>query len=463
MRRLSKKALEIRREFAVQWIHYSEALDVELRQARDEGRELPDTIEAEIEAIGRMDDFFEKELAALKLMERIQELPYRADYPYVEPAEYDEIRAECKGTLPTLPPVDKTKCFDKIYGAILGRCAGNMLGQPVEGWYASRIQGFMHKTGNAPITNYFRSDVDESIREEFGVSDDGYTHQRPGVNWLNNTTCAPEDDDIDFTLLGLRLLEEVGPEFEAEDVALNWLYNFPLYHTAVSERIGYRNIVNKIPSTKSGRFANPHRETLGGQIRVDAYGYVCPGDPVKAAAMAWKDATMTNDKNGIYGAMYIAAMLALVAVLDDPRQIAELGLTQIPARSRLYEGVRQVLQAYDEGKSADEVLAMIHTRFDERDPYQWVHAVGNTMVVVTGFLYGGGDLGEAIGTAVKTGYDTDCDGASVGSLTGMLVGAKNLPQSWLQGINNTVKTCVAGFDDEIKLDEFARRMTALVF
>lgn len=106
---------------------------------------------------------------------------------------------------------------------------------------------------------------------------------------------------------------------------------------------------------------------------------------------------------------------------------------------------------------------MIHTRFDERDPYQWVHAVGNTMVVVTGFLYGGGDLGEAIGTAVKTGYDTDCDGASVGSLTGMLVGAKNLPQSWLQGINNTVKTCVAGFDDEIKLDEFARRMTALVF
>ena len=463
MERLSEKALKIRKEFAVQWIHFSEALDIELRQARDEGRLLPENIEEQVKNIQQIDDFMEKELAALKFLNWMQTLPYRSDYPFVEPTDYDEIQKECVGELPNLPKVDKTKCFEKIYGAILGRCAGCMLGQPVEGWYSERIQGFMRDTGNNPITHFFRSDVSPEIRDKYDVSDDGYTHQRPGINWQNNVDCAPEDDDIDFSILALRLLEEVGVDFESEDVALNWLYNFPLYHTAVSERIGYRNIVNKVPAHLSGRYANPHRETLGGQIRVDSYGYVCPGDPHKAAAMAWKDATMTNAKNGVYGAMYVAAMLALAAVLDNPRQIVEYGLTQIPARSRLYAGVKRVLNAYDEGKSADSVLEMIHEEFDEHDSYQWVHAVGNTMVVVTGFLYGNGDLGKAIGTAVKTGYDTDCDGATVGSLTGMLVGASKLPYSWLKGLNNAVYTCVAGFNDKLELDEFARRITALIY
>ncbi len=463
MIRLSEKALEIRREFAKGWIHYSEALDVEMRQAYDEGRELPEDIEERVAIILEMDDFMEKELAAIRLMQDIQKMPYRKDYPYVEPTDYEEIMKECKGMLPELPKWDKEECYNKIYGAILGRAAGCMLGQPVEGWKSERIQGLMRDTGNYPAKNFLRSDIDLALREKYQISDDGYTHQRPGINWLNNTDCAPEDDDLDFTFLGLRLLEEVGFEFDSEDCAMNWLYNFPLYHTAVSERIGYRNIVNKIPASKSGRFANPHRETLGGQIRVDSYGYVCPGNPQKAAEMAWKDATMTNAKNGVYGAMYVAAMLAVSAVVDEPREIVEYALTQVPARSRLYEGVKQVIAMYDAGNALEEVQTFIHSRFDENDSYNWVHAVCNTMNVVSALLYSQKDLGRGIGNAVQNGYDTDCDGATVGSVIGMITGALKLPFSWKQGVNNAVYTCVAGFDDKVKLDDFARRMTALIY
>ena len=59
---------------------------------------------------------------------------------------------------------------------------------------------------------------------------------------------------------------------------------------------------------------NPYRETLGARIRADVFGYAAPGNPEKAASMAYREATLTNAKNGLYGAMFTAAMLACAAV-----------------------------------------------------------------------------------------------------------------------------------------------------
>jgi len=458
--KLSERALARRTSFSKPWIKFSEALDVELRQAWDEGRALPTDIQARIDALLAIEDEDWREYEARLFYRFISQLPYRDDYPYVEPNGYEDILKQRSGEPPRLPKFDPDSWYDRVYGAFLARCAGCMLGQPVEGWKSPKIIGYMKDTGNYPLNNYFRSDVSDALRAKYQITEDGYLHQRPRINWGNNTDCAPEDDDTDWSILALKLLEEIGTSFTPEDAGINWLNHFPMFHTAVSERIGYRNLANGIDAELCGSYCNPHRETLGAQIRADAYGYAAPGDPERAASMAWRDATLTNAKNGLYGAMLVAAMLAAAAATNDPALIVQAGLAQIPTRSRLHEAISQVMNWYEVGRPVEEVCADIHERYSEMDSYTWVHVVGNAMIVVMALMYGALDLTKSLGLCVTMGHDTDCNCATVGSVIGIALGAGRLPPKWLVGVNNQVYTCVATFDDKLAIDKFARRLLA---
>ena len=81
----------------------------------------------------------------------------------------------------------------------------------------------------------------------------------------------------------------------------------------------------------SATHRNPYREWIGAQIRGDFFGYAMPGRPGRAAELAWRDACISHVRNGIYGEMWVAAMVAAAAVTDDPRAVVAEGLAQVPA------------------------------------------------------------------------------------------------------------------------------------
>ena len=90
----------------------------------------------------------------------------------------------------------------------------------------------------------------------------------------------------------------------------------------------------------------------------------------------------------------------------------------------------------------DEILN--EDMYDEKTTHGWCHTVPNAMIVAMALLYGHGDYGTSICMAVQTGFDTDCNGATVGSVIGMLRGSSAIGEAWRKPVNDQVDTAILG-------------------
>jgi len=223
-------------------------------------------------------------------------------------------------------------------------------------------------------------------------------------------------------------------------------------HTA--ERVAYRNFANTVEPPESARHRNPYREWIGAQIRADPYGYVAIGDPEQAAELAWRDASVSHVKNGIYGPMWVAAMLSVAPLESDIEKIITIGLSEIPEQSRLTEAINEVLNWHNDGLSYEDAMDKIHSRWDETYYHHWCHTISNAQIVAMGLLWGDGELGTSVCRAVHAGFDTDSHASTVGSIVGMVLGASKLPDEWISPLNNTIETGIDGYQ-RVPISELA--------
>ena len=225
------------------------------------------------------------------------------------------------------------------------------------------------------------------------------------------------------------------------------MHYLPYRFVCTAETQAYRNAVMRCDSdcaTSYGANApevdwhwiatnqNPYREWIGARIRADSFGYAAPGNMELAADFAWRDARMSHIKNGIYGEMFCAAMIAAAFVYDDPMQIIEAGLAEIPATSRLYAEMRQTIDICRKHHcDPAQFQAVLDDIYALLGHYSCVHTNNNAALVVAALLLGGHDLANVITIAVMGGWDTDCNGATAGSIAGAMIGAKKLPKKWI--------------------------------
>ena len=239
---------------------------------------------------------------------------------------------------------------------------------------------------------------------------------------------------------------------------LNWV---PMFATCTAERVAYRNAATGLCAPETATWCNPYREWIGAQIRGDFFGYINPGDPARAAEMAWRDASISHVRNGIYGEMYAAALIAAAAVCGDMMTVIEAALDEIPAKCRLRRDIDQVIAWHAEGMDVLDVMDEIHRLYDEHDQHDWCHTNSNAMIVTMALLYGGGDFGKTIGYAVMTGFDTDCNGATAGSVVGIMLGEGKIPDYWTSFYNRKLNTSISGYN-VVTIDELAAKTLELI-
>ena len=358
------------------WEKYSASLRGELRQCLDEGRDV-EGYRALCEAVADLPDGVIREELANVFFEAMQSAPMRADYPYVEPDALDAIQAARPENRPALGAVNADTLKDKIRGAWLGRICGCLLGKPVEGMRTPDMHELLKNSGNFPLTRYMTlEDVKKTPRllerwEKRTWADClGKGNNYSGYPNHTNVPCAPTDDDTNYTVMAAYgIVGRFGRDFTPDQVATAWMDCQPKNAYCTAERRAFRNFVIGIRPPQSAMYKNPDREFIGAQIRADYFGYINPGDPQTAADMAWRDACISHVKNGIYGEMFVAAMIAAAAVTDDVVEIVKAGLGEVPAKSRLTAAVNNILSEYQSGKSEDECFAGIASRWDEFKGY----------------------------------------------------------------------------------------------
>ena len=364
-----------------------------------------------------------------------------------EPSELEEIRARRRTAQrrEALQPPEDAAFFDRVYGAWLGRCAGCTLGKPVEGWSREKIAAYLHAAKAYPLEDYF------PVLEPFPAGLDLNACYIAATR--GRIQAMMRDDDLDYTVLALRILETAGPEFSTRDVAEAWLRALPYYQIFTAEAVAYRNLINGIEPPQTARTRNPYREWIGAQIRADLWGYVAPGDPEHAATLAYRDAALSHTANGIYGEMWAAAAIAAAMALDNPREIVLAGLAKIPEVCRLADAIRDSMRWADECATWELAWERVNARYGS---YHWVHVIPNTCAIVLALLYGGGQLERSICLAVMGGRDTDCTGATTGSMVGAMVGAGALPAKWVAPLRDCLETYVPG-EGKARLSELAAR------
>ena len=311
----------------------------------------------------------------------------------------------------------KTDYLEKIYAGWLAKIIGIRLGAPIEGW------------------------TYEKIRNIYGECN-GYL-----VDYKKNFAA---DDDSNGPFFFLRALEDSGSiDLSAravEDALLNYApfehgffwwggYGISTEHTA------YLNLRSGIHAPQSGSIVQNGKavaEQIGGQIFIDTWGLVTPGNPDLAARYAEKAASVTHGGNGVYGGIFVAACISYAFEERDIRQIIEKGLSYLPADCE-YTRVARAVMAYHDAHPENwrDCFAYIHENFGyDRYPGS-CHIIPNTTVMILSLLYGGGSFDDTLNICNMCGWDTDCNVGNVATIMGVISGLEGIDyQKWRLPIND---------------------------
>jgi len=224
-----------------------------------------------------------------------------------------------------------------------------------------------------------------------------------------------------------------GIDISARDLAEYWLdcilYNWDEYGLAKT------NLMKGLLPPISSWYNNWFKNCMGSPIRSEIWACIAPGAPNIAAKYAYEDAVVDHaGGEGVYGEIFNAVVESAAFVISDRVKLVEIGLQAIPENSLIAKAIRTALDAYLKGldwrEARERVKEAVYSPIAQYAPI-------NLGFEVIGLVYGE-SFGDAIAKAVNCGWDTDCTGATVGAIWGIIHGVSNLPEEWIKPLSNRI-------------------------
>lgn len=295
---------------------------------------------------------------------------------------------------------NKDQLRDKIYACWVGKNIGGTMGAPYEGTRKLLdIKGFATKPGEV----------------------------------LPN-------DDLDLQLVWLRAMDEIGPDnIDSKVLAEYWIsFIGPSWN---EYGVGKSNLRAGIVPPMSGELFNEQwKDSNGAWIRTEIWACTHPGFVDEACRLAFEDASVDHGySEGSYAAIFVAAMQSAAFVTNDLPTLIDIGLSKIPPECQVAKYIRATVKAYEDGLSWQECREMI-VKMNDETGLGWFKAPGNVAFAVLGLLWGKCDFKKSMIIAINCGDDTDCTGATVGALLGIMYGTKGIPSDWSEYIGDSIVT-----------------------
>ncbi len=293
---------------------------------------------------------------------------------------------------------NKKMLESKIYGCWLGKNIGGTMGTPYEGKRQMLdIKGFVTKPGEV----------------------------------LPN-------DDLDLQLVWLIAAETEGlTKLNANILSEYWVSYIPAHWNEYGT--GKSNLKAGFFPPVSGEYENERwKDSNGAWIRSEIWATMAPGFPNIAAKYAFADACIDHGMaEGTYAEIFTACLESYAFFESNVRKLIDLALDRIPADCRVAKCVKFVVECYDKGVDYRKVRDMLVKDFEEKD---WFQAPENVAYVVLGLMYGEGDFKKSMICAINCGDDTDCTGATVGAVLGIINGKEGIPPDWAEYLGDNIVT-----------------------
>lgn len=183
---------------------------------------------------------------------------------------------------------------------------------------------------------------------------------------------------------------------------------------------------------------NYFADSNGAWIRTEIWACLAPGCPDVATRYAYEDASVDHGfGEGTIGTIFTAAVQSAAFVVSDRDELIRIGLSRIPAESRVAKSINMVLESYRSGRTWRETRDLLYQDMQDQC---WFPACGNIGFIVLAWMYGEGDFSKSLKIAVDCADDTDSTAGTLASIMGIIGGASSIPKKWVEPIGDKIIT-----------------------